>query len=305
MKKISPLLVLLIFINFVSHVRAEYELVEGWVRYHITPFSNIQSIIQTGLDPQYGGDPSKKGMSYMYDQNPKKDRRYSDEFKRESKGYVHVSKTWESTKQYITHMIVLWGKKNNLRFQLDNLRQLMDFADSVPDNLSGAFLDSMPVILKTDINKYELSVDQHDPNRGLKTLQNIPPHRIFIAVINNNRRETLNQQDDRAYQREYFWLPISEWNINLYEPAYPETDNNVVQINFQTAQQMLLDRIVMYARNSINKSEAAAALGVCPKTLTNFLKGCQTVRDSTKRKIISNFARNFSYFTRYDHHWIN
>ena len=307
MKKISTLLALLILIliSSVNLVRADCELVEGWVRYHITPFSNIQSIVQTGLDPQYGGDPSKKGMSYMYDQNPNKDRRYSDKFKRGSKGYVHVSKTWESTKQYVTHMIVLWGKQNKLSFKSDKSHQLVDFVDSIPDNLSDAFLESMPVILKTDINRYELSIDQDDLNGGLKTLRNIPPHKIFIAVINKNKREELNQPDDALYQRESFWLPISEWDSVLYEPAYPEEDNNVIKINSQTAQQMLLDRIVMYARRSINKSEAASTLGVCSKTLTKFLQGCQTVRESTKRKIISNFARNFSYFTRYDHHWIN
>lgn len=67
---------------------------------------------------------------------------------------------------------------------------------------------------------------------------------------------------------------------------------------------MLLDRITYYARQALNKSQAAAALGVCLKTLTNFLDGLASVRESTKQKIIVNFVRQFSYFTQYDYHWV-
>ncbi len=97
---------ILVFISFVHNIIACDNLTEGWCRYHVTSLANLTSITKTGLDPKYGSDITKSEMSYLYDKNPKKNARYSDEFKYESKNYIYVGKTWDAVEQYITHMIV-------------------------------------------------------------------------------------------------------------------------------------------------------------------------------------------------------
>lgn len=90
-------------------------------------------------------------------------------------------------------MMVLWGKTHGLKFKVDQTRRLEDIVDIIPTNLTEDFLNSIPIILMTDINKYELSVDQNDASRSLKTFKNIPAHRIFIYVHKKDIMDLLYQ----------------------------------------------------------------------------------------------------------------
>ena len=225
--------------------------------------------------------------------------RYSDKFKRESKDYIYVGKTWNAVEQYVAHMIVLWGKIHKINFKTDQdtHRLIDDFDSAIPLSLIDSFLEFMPIILKTDINKYALSIDPDD-ELGLRTKRMIPSNRIFIAVTKKeNSAKTY-------YEGENFWLPLSEWSSDLYVPTYPYRDNQVIQLNPNVTQQMLKDRITKYTRNAINMTEAISKLGVSMPTLKKFLTNDPTLSERSIRTIIGYFAKNFHYFTKYDYHWI-
>ncbi len=176
-------------------------------------------------------------------------------------------------------------------------RLIDDFDSVIPFSLIDPFLEFMPIILKTDINKYELSIDPDD-QLGLRTRRMIPSNRIFIAVT---RKICSNEN---YFEGENFWLPLFEWDPNLYRPTYPEEDNEVIQLNTDVTQHMLKDRIEKYSRSTINMSEAVSKLGVSMPTLKKFLRDDPTLSERSMRTIIGYFAKNFHYFTKYDYHWI-
>ncbi|MDP3372444.1 MAG: hypothetical protein Q8S21_06130 [Candidatus Paracaedibacteraceae bacterium] len=265
--------------SYAIHTRSQreaFDVKEGWATYyHVTRQENLKSIRKEGLLTLYGGTKNVRGMSAL-----KNDSTYL----KESMNYVHFGVPWEAATRYAQHM---------LKLVEGNLGPYEDIRTK-----------DMPVVLKCDAYQGTFTKDPHD-KEAIRTKIDVPVSNVFILVtrqcIDNQGSYTSSEIDE---DEKSFWVPLKNWDARLQKPAYPNKDNNILQLDEHTIHQLLTKRIELYSRYKLNKGDAAREIGVCSKTLDKFLCKDLSLRQSTKQRIINSFCRHFSSITRFDYHFI-
>ena len=217
-----------------------------------------------------------EGLLAFYGGKPEKEGmsflRCKKEFINASKNFVHVGKDWQTACRYLEHRWKLEEKRN-------------------PDNEIWN-PEKSPILLKCDAHKKLFSRDIHDES-ALRTLENIDPSLIFVLVFTKGGDEN-----------KCFWLPTTQWDTKLYNPAFPDDDLATIILDEPTVRRLLKNRVEKYARDKLNKGSAAKKVGVTPQTLDKFLQQDPSLRISTKNKIICNFCHNFNRITTHDYHGV-
>lgn len=118
--------------------------------FHVTSFSNIPSIIKSGLDPEKGGDGGAG------------DKFKLDGFKEASQNFVHAAKDEKSASKYV-----------NL-YELDSFKSGYGFSNEEPDSLKDC-----AVVLRFSKNLENLNwVKDEDDPESFKTNNPIKPENI-------------------------------------------------------------------------------------------------------------------------------
>jgi len=192
--------------SYAIHTRSQNDVLdvkEGWTTYyHVTRQENLESIRKSGLLTFYGGTKQIRGMSALKD-----DRTYL----KESMYHIHFGVPWKAASRYDQHMIELIER------------------DIQPNKDIPA--RDMPIILKCDAYKNTFTQDPHD-KEAIRTKIDVPVSNVFILVmrsyIDDQGSYTSSETDE---DEESFWVPLKNWDPYLQKPAYPDKDNDRLQLD--------------------------------------------------------------------------
>jgi hypothetical protein len=178
--------------------------------YHVTKEKNLPGIIQTGLEPKFGG--TSVGMSDLRFRAQAQQAGLSEDFLTGSKNKVHFTGEWDVVERYCQHNLALTKRHFDMAASVDiSSRTEEQKYDSIP-------LNELPAILRCykKGGKSYLEPDKHE-KQGVTTTQVTKPDVICIVV------------ERRGAEGRYFWLPLAYWDSARYRPAYPDRPNLATQ----------------------------------------------------------------------------